>query len=57
VVPDGDAGAMAAAINVLLGDPAARERRRSDGLAWSATFTWRRAAEMTYDVYRKVLGR
>lgn len=57
VVPDGDAGAMAAAINVLLGDPAARERRRSDGLAWSATFTWRRAAGMTYDVYRKVLGR
>ena len=36
VVPDGDAGAMAAAINRLLDDPAERERRRTEGLAWAA---------------------
>jgi glycosyltransferase involved in cell wall biosynthesis len=57
MVADGDAGAMATAISRLLDDPALRERRRSDGLAWSATFTWRRAAEMTYAIYRSVLGR
>jgi glycosyltransferase involved in cell wall biosynthesis len=57
IVPDGDASAMAAAINRMLDDPADRERRRSDGLAWSATFTWRRAAELTYEVYRAALER
>jgi glycosyltransferase involved in cell wall biosynthesis len=57
MVPDGDAGAMAAAINRLLSDPAERERRQSEGLAWSATFTWRRAAEMTGDVYRSAVER
>jgi glycosyltransferase involved in cell wall biosynthesis len=57
IVPDGDVSAMAAAINRILDDPAERERRRSDGLAWAATFTWRRAAEMTYEVYRSVLER
>ena len=57
VVRDGDTAAMAAAINRLLDDPVERERRRSTGLTWAATFTWRHAAEMTYDVYRTVLGR
>ena len=57
MVPDGDAGAMAAAVNSLLGDAAERERRQSGGFAWAATFTWRRTAEMTYDMYRTVLAR
>jgi glycosyltransferase involved in cell wall biosynthesis len=57
IVPDGDANAMAAAINRILEDPAERERRRSDGLEWAATFTWRRAAERTYEIYQSVLGR
>jgi glycosyltransferase involved in cell wall biosynthesis len=57
VVRDGDTPAMAAAINGLLDDPAEHERRRSTGRAWAETFTWHRAAEMTYDVYRTVLGR
>src|ERR1700688_984458 len=57
VVPDGDAGAMAAAINRLLDDPLERERRRSDGLAWVENFTWPRAAALTYEIYRSVLER
>ncbi len=57
LVPDGDATAMAAAINHLLDDTAERERRRGEGLAWAATFTWRRAAQTTFDLYREVLGR
>jgi glycosyltransferase involved in cell wall biosynthesis len=57
VVPDGDATAMAAAINRVLGDPSERGRMREAGLAWAATFTWRRAAEKTLDVYRAALNR
>jgi glycosyltransferase involved in cell wall biosynthesis len=57
MVPDGDAAAMVAAINRVLDDSDERVRRGSDGLAWAAAFTWRRAAEMTYELYRTVLGR
>jgi alpha-1,3-rhamnosyl/mannosyltransferase len=57
VVRDGDTAAMAAAINRLLDDPVEHARRRSTGLTWAATFTWRRAADMTFDVYRTVLAR
>jgi glycosyltransferase involved in cell wall biosynthesis len=57
MVPDGDAGAMAESINNILDDTTARERQRSAGRAWAATFTWRRAAEMTHATYRAVLGR
>ena len=57
MVPDGDAQAMAGAINRLLDDPVEREQRRTEGLSWASTFTWRRAAEMTYDTYSNVLAR
>jgi alpha-1,3-rhamnosyl/mannosyltransferase len=57
VVPDGDAELMAEAVSHLLDDAAERERRHAQGLAWVSTFTWRRAAEMTVDVYRNALGR
>src|SRR4029077_2950683 len=57
MVPDGDADAMADSINNILDDAPARERQRSAGRAWAATFTWRRAAEMTDAIYRSVLGR
>ena len=57
VVPDGDAIRMAEAVSGLLDDPAARERRRAQGLTWSSAFTWRRAAKMTVDVYHAALGR
>jgi glycosyltransferase involved in cell wall biosynthesis len=57
MVRDGDAEAMAGAINGVLDSPDERERRRTAGLAWASTFTWRRAAAMTYETYRTVLGR
>jgi glycosyltransferase involved in cell wall biosynthesis len=57
VVPDGDASAMVAAINRVLDDSSERARQRSRGLQWAETFTWRRAARMTYETYRAVLGR
>ena len=57
VVPDGDGTRMAEAISALLDDSAEHERRRAQGLAWASTFTWRRAAEMTVDVYHAALGR
>ena len=57
MVPDGDAPAMATAINQLLDDSAERDRRRTEGLAWASTFTWRRAAELTFETYEKVLER
>ena len=55
VVPDGDATLMAAAIARLLDDPEERDRRRAEGLAWTATFTWGRAAAMTVEVYRAAI--
>ena len=57
LVPDGDAVRMAAAINGLLDDGAERDRRRSDGLAWAARYTWQRAATLTLDVYRRAMDR
>jgi glycosyltransferase involved in cell wall biosynthesis len=57
LVPDGDSGAMADSVNHILDDAPAREQQRSAGRAWAATFTWRRAAEMTYATYQAVLGR
>jgi glycosyltransferase involved in cell wall biosynthesis len=57
VVPDGDAALMAAAVGHLLDDSAEHDRRRAQGFAWASTFTWRRAAEMTVEVYRRALDR
>jgi glycosyltransferase involved in cell wall biosynthesis len=57
VIPDGDAALMATAITRLLDDDAERERRRAEGVAWAATFTWSRAAAKTIDVYRAVMER
>jgi len=57
VVPDGDATLMAAAINRLLDDTGQHDRRRTEGLAWAATFTWGRAAAKTFDVYRAAMER
>ncbi len=57
VVPDGDTTAMAQAVSRLLADAAEHDRRRTEGLAWAATFTWHRAAAMTYEIYRAALAR
>ena len=54
-VPDGDTGAMAAAIVRLLHEPDERARRSDEGRAWASQFTWRRAAEATLTVYERVL--
>jgi glycosyltransferase involved in cell wall biosynthesis len=57
VVPDGDAALMASAVNRLLDDSGEDDRRRAQGLEWTSTFTWQRAAEMTLDVYRSAIDR
>lgn len=57
LIPDGDASLMAEAVRRLLDDPAERDRRRTEGLAWAATFTWSRAAARTVEVYRAALER
>jgi glycosyltransferase involved in cell wall biosynthesis len=55
LIPDGDARLMAEAVRGLLDDPAEHDRRRADGLAWAATFTWSRAAARTIEVYRTAI--
>jgi glycosyltransferase involved in cell wall biosynthesis len=35
---------------------AERDRYRAAGLARAAQFSWRRTAQLTVDVYRRVLG-
>jgi glycosyltransferase involved in cell wall biosynthesis len=56
LVDDGDADALAAAVTRL----AANTRERADvvarGIAHASTFSWRRTAEQTLDVYRSVVG-
>jgi alpha-1,3-rhamnosyl/mannosyltransferase len=57
VQPDGDASAMAEAVCAILDDAAGHVRRSSAGREWAAQFTWRRAAQMTLDVYGHALRR
>lgn len=51
-----DADEVARAIDGLAADPAARERRAEAGRHRAAGFSWRRTAEETLRVYRRVLG-
>ncbi len=51
LVPPEDAGALAAAIERVLGDPALRARLRAEGLARARRFTWEAAARATLEVY------
>lgn len=51
-----DHAAIAAAVVEVLTDAALAERMRGLGLARSAEFTWRRAAERTLASYRSALG-
>ncbi|WP_077796007.1 glycosyltransferase family 4 protein [Streptomyces sp. JHA26] len=56
-VPPGDAGALAAGLNRLLGDPALRARLGAAGRARVLRhFTWARAAEGTVARYREAVG-
>ena len=51
-----DRDAVAAGLAALLGD-ADRDAQRARGIAHAQTFTWRRTAEATLAVYRRVAGR
>ncbi|HJQ07304.1 MAG TPA: glycosyltransferase family 1 protein [Nocardioides sp.] len=55
VVDPDDAAALTATLERLLGDDAFATRRRSEGRARAAEFTWRRTAELTVDGYRAAL--
>jgi glycosyltransferase involved in cell wall biosynthesis len=49
-------GAIAAAIERLLGDPSEADRLRAAGRARAAQFTWRRSAEQTLASYERALA-
>jgi glycosyltransferase involved in cell wall biosynthesis len=53
--PD-DPGAIAAAIERLLGDRAEADRLRTAGRAQAARFTWARSAELTLAAYERALS-
>jgi glycosyltransferase involved in cell wall biosynthesis len=52
--PD-DPAMIANAIRRLLEDASLNEQLRAEGLARAKTFTWRRTAEITLQVYRQVV--
>ncbi|GHC40685.1 glycosyltransferase family 4 protein [Streptomyces flavofungini] len=57
-VPPGDAGALAAGLTRLLGDPALRARLGAAGRARVLDrFTWARAAQGTAELYREAIDR
>jgi len=56
LVTPGDVDALVEAIGRVTEDSTLREEMRARGLERSKQFTWRRSAEATIKVYRKVLG-
>lgn len=51
-----DTDALAAAMERVLADESLRKKLRADGLARAAEFSWERTAQMTLDVYDRVLA-
>lgn len=49
-----NAAEWATAIAAMVGNAAQRARMREAGVSRAATFTWERAARLTWDVYRRV---
>ncbi len=56
LVADGDAAALAAALDRVLSDPEEAALRRARGLAHATGFTWAEAARRTVAVYEEALG-
>jgi alpha-1,3-rhamnosyl/mannosyltransferase len=56
LVSDGAMAELLSAVEALCDDGALRARLREAGRARAATFSWRRAAEATWDVYAHALG-
>ena len=57
MVPAGDSAALAAAINGLVADPAARERLAlSASLLAAGEWSWQRAAELHLELYSRVIA-
>jgi glycosyltransferase involved in cell wall biosynthesis len=55
VFPEGDAAALANALRSMLADRALRERLAAAGQARVEQYSWTRVAEMTYELFRRVL--
>jgi glycosyltransferase involved in cell wall biosynthesis len=55
VFPEGDAGALAAALRQTLSNEALRKRMSKEGLARVEQYTWERVAETTYELYQQVM--
>jgi glycosyltransferase involved in cell wall biosynthesis len=51
--PPHDVDALAAALEVVVNQPAARQELAARGLAQAARFTWRRSAAATLAIYRR----
>jgi len=57
LVPHGDVDALTNRIDRLLSDPALYARMRVDGIEWSKTFTWDKAASKTFQMMEEAVGR
>lgn len=55
VFPEGDAGALASALQQILSDENLRERLALAGLARVEHYSWERVAEKTYALYQQVM--
>lgn len=56
LLPPSDFAAWTSAVRQVATDAALRERLRAAGLARASAFTWARTAQLTLDVYRRVVA-